>query len=102
MNRPKGAAFMIVGVLTAQLHMQGITSLKQKRSIVKGLIGRLKSRFNISIAEVDHQDNKTSAVVAVAMVSNDTRFIDQQFDAIISFMRKDGRFYLGQIERETF
>jgi uncharacterized protein YlxP (DUF503 family) len=93
---------MIVGVLTAQLHMQGITSLKQKRSIVKGLIGRLKSRFNISIAEVDHQDSKTSAVVAVAMVSNDTRFIDQQFDAIISFMRRDGRFYLGQIERETF
>ncbi|UCF44542.1 MAG: DUF503 domain-containing protein [Planctomycetota bacterium] len=93
---------MIVGVLTAQLHMQGITSLKQKRSIVKGLIGRLKSRFNISIAEVDHQDNKTFAVVAVAIVSNDTRFIDQQFDAVISFMRKDGRFYLGQIERETF
>lgn len=93
---------MIVGVLTAQLHMQGITSLKQKRSIVKGLIGRLKSRFNISIAEVDRQDNKTSAVVAVAIVSNDTRFIDQQFDAIISFMRRDGRFYLGQIERETF
>jgi uncharacterized protein YlxP (DUF503 family) len=93
---------MIVGVLTAQLHLQGITSLKQKRSIVKGLIGRLKSRFNISIAEVDHQDNKTSAVVAIAVVSNDTRFIDQQFDAMISFMRKDGRFYLGQIERETF
>ena len=93
---------MIVGVLTAQLHMQGITSLKQKRSIVKSLIGRLKSRFNISIAEVDHQDNKTSAVVAIAIVSNDTRFIDQQFDAMISFMRKDGRFYLGQIERETF
>jgi uncharacterized protein YlxP (DUF503 family) len=93
---------MIVGVLTTQLHMQGIGSLKQKRSIVKGLIGRLKSRFNISIAEVDHQDNKTSAVVAIAMVSNDTRFIDQQFDAIISFMRRDGRFYLGQIERETF
>ena len=93
---------MIVGVLTAQLHMQGITSLKQKRSIVKSLIGRLKSRFNISIAEVDHQDNKISAVVAIAMVSNDTRFIDQQFDAMISFMRKDGRFYLGQIERETF
>jgi uncharacterized protein YlxP (DUF503 family) len=93
---------MIVGVLTAQLHMQGIASLKQKRSIVKGLIGRLKSRFNISIAEVDHQDNKTFAVVAIAVVSNDTRFIDQQFDAMISFMRKDGRFYLGQIERETF
>jgi len=93
---------MIVGVLTAHLSMQGITSLKGKRSIVKSLIGRLKSRFNISISEVDHQDNKTSAVIGISIVSNETHFIDQQFDAIINFMRNDGRFYLGQIQRETF
>jgi uncharacterized protein YlxP (DUF503 family) len=93
---------MIVGVMTAHICMQGITSLKEKRSIVKGLLGRLKSRFNISIAEVDHQDNKTSAVIALAIVSNDGTFINQQLDAIIKFMRNDGRFYLGQIERETF
>jgi uncharacterized protein YlxP (DUF503 family) len=93
---------MIVGVMTAQLHMQGITSLKQKRGIVKSVIGRLKARFNISIAEVDHQDNRASAVIAMAMVSNDTGFINQKFDSIINFMQKDGRFYLGKIERETF
>jgi uncharacterized protein YlxP (DUF503 family) len=93
---------MIVGVLTAHLSMQGVTSLKGKRSIVKSVIGRLKSRFNISIAEVDHQDSKTSAVIGISIVSNDTHFIDQQFDAIINFMRNDGRFYLGQIQRETF
>jgi len=74
---------MIVGVLTAHLSMQGITSLKGKRSIIKSLIGRLKSRFNISISEVDHQDSKTSAVIGISIVSNDTHFIDQQFDAII-------------------
>lgn len=91
---------MTVGLLTAQLSMQGITSLKAKRSIVKGLIGRLKSRFNISISEVDHQDAKTSAVIAIAMVSNDARFVDQQIEAILKFMRNDGRFYLGQVERE--
>ena len=93
---------MIVGVMTAQLSMQGITSLKGKRSIVKSVIGRLKSRFNISISEVDHQDSKASAVIGIAIVTNDSRFIDQQFDAIITFMRNDGRFYLGQVERETF
>ena len=93
---------MIVGVLTAQLHLNGVTSLKEKRSIVKSLLGRLKSRFNISASEVDHNESKQSSVVAVAMVSNDTSFIDQQFDAIINFMQKDGRFYLGKIERETF
>jgi uncharacterized protein YlxP (DUF503 family) len=93
---------MIVGLLTAQLCMHGITSLKEKRSIVKGLIGRLKSRFNISIAEVDHNDSKNSAVIAITIVSTDTRFIKQQLDAIISFMRRDGRFYLSRVERETF
>jgi len=93
---------MIVGLLTAHLCMHGIGSLKEKRSIVKGLIGRLKSRFNISISEIGHNDNKTSAIIAVAIVSNDTCFIEQQFDAIIGFMQKDGRFYLGQVQRETF
>ena len=93
---------MIVGVLTAQLHMQGITSLKEKRSIIKSIIGRLKTKFNISISEVDYQDNKTCAVIAMVLVSNDTGFINQQFDKIINFMQNDGRFYLGKIERETF
>ena len=93
---------MIIGILTAQLHLQGIASLKQKRSTVKSLLGRLKSRFNISISEVDHQDEKTCAVIAMAIVSNDNQFIDKQLDKIIDFMRGDGRFYLGKIERETF
>ncbi len=93
---------MIVGILKAQLHLQGIGSLKEKRSIIKSIIGRLKSRFNISIAEVDHQDSKTCAIIAMALVSNDNGFVNQQFDKIINFMQKDGRFYLGKIERETF
>ena len=93
---------MIVGVLIAQLHLQGVNSLKEKRSIVKSLIGRLKSRFNVSIAEVDHQDNKASAVIGIAVVSNNNRFVNEQLDKIIDFMHKDGRFYLGTIEREVF
>lgn len=93
---------MIIGVMKVELHLQGINSLKEKRSIVKSIIGRLKSRFNVSVSEVDHQDEKRSAIIGIALVSNETRFIDQQFDAIINFMQRDGRFYLGQVERETF
>jgi len=93
---------MIVGVMTAHLSLIGVGSLKGKRSIVKSLIGRLKSRFNISISEVEHQDSKTIAVIGISIVSNDSAFIDKQFDSIVSFMRNDGRFFLGQVERETF
>jgi uncharacterized protein YlxP (DUF503 family) len=93
---------MIVGVMTAQLYLHGVTSLKEKRAIVKSLVERLKSRFNISVSEVDHQDSKASAVIGIALVTNQTRFANQQFDKIIDFMRRDGRFTLGPIERETF
>ena len=93
---------MIVGVLRTQICLNGITSLKQKRSIVKSLLGRLKSRFNISISEVDHNDDKQSAVLAISLISNDKVHIDQQLDTILGFIHKDGRFYVGIVERETF
>ena len=89
-------------MMTAHISLPGVTSLKGKRSIIKSLLGRLKSRFNISISEIDHQDNKTRAVIGIAIVSNEGRFIDQQFDSILEFMRNDGRFILGQVEREKF
>jgi uncharacterized protein YlxP (DUF503 family) len=93
---------MQVGVMTAQMHLPGVSSLKDKRHIVKSVIGRLQSRFNVSISEVEHQDSHTSAVLGLAVVSNERAFIDQQLDAILTFLRNDGRFYVGQVEREIF
>ena len=93
---------MLVGLLKADIHLQGITSLKQKRGIVKSLVERLKNRFNISVSQVSHQDNKAKAVIGIAIVSNDIAFIDKQLDTIITFMENDGRFYLGNIQRESF
>jgi uncharacterized protein len=93
---------MLVGVITAQLHLPGVSSLKEKRHIIKSVIGRLQSRFNVSISEVEQQDSHTSAVLGMAVVSNERAFVDQQLDAILNFMRNDGRFYLGQVEREVF
>jgi uncharacterized protein len=93
---------MLVGVIQAHMHMTGLSSLKEKRSIVKGLIGRLQSRFNVSVSEVEHQDSKMVAVIGLAVVSNDARFIDQQLDTILLFMRNNGRFYLGEVDREVF
>ena len=93
---------MVIGVLTTTLVLHGIGSLKEKRGIVKSLIGRLKSRFNVSVSEVDHQDSKRSAVIGIAIVGNEGRFIHEQFESILSFMQRDGRFYLGQVDRELF
>ena len=93
---------MIVGLLIMRIHLHGIESLKQKRGIVKSLIGRLKSRFNFSVSEVGAHDSKQLAVIGLAVVGNDTAFIHEQMDTVINFAQADGRFYLGQTEREIF
>lgn len=93
---------MIIGLLTITIHLHGIESLKQKRGIVKSLIGRLKSRFNFSVSEVDAHDSKSRAVIGAAVVSNKTAFVNEQMDKLINFVTADGRFYLGQINREIF
>jgi uncharacterized protein YlxP (DUF503 family) len=93
---------MIVGLLTIQIHLHGIGSLKDKRKIVKSLTGRIKARFNFSVAEVAANDSKAQAVIGLAVVANDTSFVNKQLDTVINFVQRDGRFYVGQIERENF
>ena len=68
---------MLVGVMKAQMFLPGVSSLKEKRHIVKAVIGRLQSRFDVSVSEVEHQDSHTSAVLGMAVVSNERAFIDQ-------------------------
>jgi len=93
---------MLVGTLTIQMNLSGIGSLKDKRKIVKSLIGRLQSRFNFSVSEVASHDSKLMAVIGIAVVSNDGVFIQKQMDKAIDFARKDGRFYIGDTQQEIF
>ena len=93
---------MLVGLLIIDMHLHGMGSLKDKRKIVKSLIGRLKNRFNISTAEVEFQDIKARASIGIAFVSNDSVFINRQLDKILDFANADGRFYLARIHREIF
>ncbi|MBW4056258.1 MAG: DUF503 domain-containing protein [Proteobacteria bacterium] len=46
-------------------------SLKEKRGIVKSILGRARNRFNVACAEVDRQDNTSEAVLVFVTVSSD-------------------------------
>ncbi len=62
---------MNVGILTLHIHFPGCSSLKAKRSRLKPLLARLHKEFNVSAAEVGHQDVWQDSVIACAVVSND-------------------------------
>lgn len=46
-------------------------SLKEKRGIVKSILGRAHTRFNVGCAEVDRQDNPSVAVLGFVTISPD-------------------------------
>jgi uncharacterized protein YlxP (DUF503 family) len=60
--------------------------LKGKRSIVRRIIERTRSKFNLAIAEVAALDSHRNAVIGFAVVSNDTRHANSMLDRIVSFM----------------
>lgn len=62
---------MSLGILTLHLYIPGCTSLKEKRGRLKPLLNRLHREFNISVAEVDHQDVWQSATIACALIGTE-------------------------------
>ena len=65
-----------LGLLHLELHVTQATSLKDKRRAIKGFKDRVANRFNVSVAEVDGLNNRRRAVLAVAMVGNDKRYVE--------------------------
>ena len=71
-----------IGVLTLEIHVETSHSLKEKRHVVRSLKDRLRERFNVAVAEIDHLDSWQNAVVAAVTVSNDRVHAEQVLQAV--------------------
>ena len=78
---------MFIGVCTIDLHIPESGSLKTKRHSLKSLKDRIRSRFNVSVAEVDHNDLWQKTSLAVAAVSNDKAHLNQTLDHVLNLVR---------------
>ncbi len=77
---------MFIGALQIELLIPDSTSLKEKRMVVRSIKQRLQNKYNISVAETDHQDLWQRATLGIAMVANDTRFLNEALDKILNFI----------------
>lgn len=91
---------MVVGVISWQLSLPGCRSLKEKRMVVRSLKERLRSRFNVSVAETGHQDVWTRAEVTVVLVAGDRRFADSVLDRVDRFVEQDRRAVIAGTTRD--
>lgn len=78
---------MTVGVLQIEIAVPDAMSLKDKRRVVKSLKDRIAHGHNVSIAEVGALDEHRRSVLGVAMVSNDSRYVQGALSKLVDFVR---------------
>jgi len=85
---------MVVGTLKIVFHLKDNHSLKGKRKVVRSMVDKVKSRFNVSIAEVGSNDMWQKIELGISTVGNDRRHIDSSLSHILGFLDS---LYLAQI-----
>lgn len=91
---------MIVGSCIVELMIYEVYSLKEKRQVIKSIIGRIQSRFNVSIAEVNMNDIWQRSQIGFACVTSSTKHANQILDNVIKFIENDNRVEIIKIEVE--
>lgn len=91
---------MVVGVMTLEIFMGESSSLKCKRRILKSLLDKMKSRFNVAVAEVDKQDKWQFSTVGVTCVTNDPAHAHRMLSAVVNYVEAAGTVEILGIETE--
>ena len=79
---------MFVGVMELHLALRDNESLKQKRSVVKRTVHRCRHTFNVSVSEVEDNDASDRAVLGVATIGADKRYIEGLLEAVEGFVER--------------
>ncbi len=77
-----------IGVLQFSLEIAYADSLKDKRSVLTSLRQRLRRSHNISIAEIDDQDEWTTATLGIAAAGSDVAQINSLLDRIVNTLEE--------------
>ncbi|RLB47683.1 MAG: DUF503 domain-containing protein [Deltaproteobacteria bacterium] len=77
---------MVVGICRITLSLPGNDSLKGKRKVVRRILDRARSRFNVAAAEVGDNDVHRRAVLGFTVVSNDSRHVNSMLDEVSAFV----------------
>ena len=92
---------MKVGICRITFFLHGVTSLKEKRSIVKKIIERTKNCFNMSVSETDFNDLWQKSEVGIAMIGNDSSYINSKLDKAVEFIESMGIAEINDIDIEV-
>jgi uncharacterized protein len=91
---------VFIGTCKLTFRLPGNDSLKGKRQVSRSLIMRLRSKFNVAVAEVDGVDRHQTLVIGVSCVSKDASHASEQIDAVVRFVEQQQNLDADLIEAE--
>jgi uncharacterized protein YlxP (DUF503 family) len=77
---------MVIGAARVELHVHASHSLKEKRSVVRSIVRRIRNEFNVAVAEVGGQDSWQWAVLGLAAVGHDRSGVRALLERVIDFV----------------
>lgn len=66
-------------------------SLKEKRSVIKSVLERARNQFNVSIAEVDHQNVWQRTKIEAAAVTNEFKHGEKVIQQVMKLFDQEPR-----------
>ena len=91
---------MVIAVLKITLRAPWVHSLKEKRSVLKSLLAKLRNTFNVSAAETEMQDVHQTLVITIAAVAGSRQLADGIFESLERFAEQNTDAEVVGIERE--
>ena len=73
---------MNVALCVIQIHLPAVGSLKEKRQVLRSLKDRLRGHYNVSVAEIDHQDLWQRATLGIVGIAAARLPLEQTFSSI--------------------
>ncbi|MDQ3693502.1 MAG: DUF503 domain-containing protein [Chloroflexota bacterium] len=90
-----------IGVARLTLYLDDSFSLKDKRHVVRSITQKVRSKFNVGIAEVSDLNDMRVGTLAIVCVSNSAPHADQMLATVINFIEARVELgVLGEIETE--
>ena len=77
---------MVVGAALIEMHVHGSQSLKAKRGVVRSIVGRVRNRFNVAVAEVGGQGTWQSVQLGLSAAGSDPTVVRSELRKAIDYV----------------
>ena len=92
---------MNVLTLKIKIYAPWVHSLKEKRMVVKSILGKVRNKFNVSAAEVDAQNVHQTIIIGIAIIVAHQGQADSMEEEIMRFVEMNTDAEILEIETEV-